>query len=800
MFCENCGCDMPDNSKACPVCGKTVPGYEVSFADIQRMNQERDRRLQRYNGQQNQKQMQDQKRMQDQMQNQRQDQMQNQSQKRKREKKPLGKGAKIAIIASSVLVVAAAVTIVLLLTFMGRGRDRAFDMYAKFADNGDYDKLYKVMYPGDFQDEAEKLTKSGEIFDLVSWNKDNVNRVRGDKFTLKDDQDVDSYDGDLRKDVEEHIFKPLGIEYTDLQIVDVTGQDGDSGVNKDGTLSNILIYKVDNNWYVLPGCLELVTTFRQNTDIASAADIKEAVKAGIDAMSWEDITVYEGVVIPFEDVKYMPAAFADEVSSNLSDVPEIKHKNDGAVGYAFSIDADHNAHIYISSDTYMDEWDVTDGISDQYRSGERHSEDDSAMHKRGTYSYARLISDSSPLLGYWQADSAGMYIGYNITGGGEGFTVICDFQETYDDYSDMITYRIINMKDNFSGNKVDYQDWTCTGGEDFLEMENSSDDTLISHLRLTINVAGDSSIRVDKNGSSYEFTRTEITDDIRNIYAGSWVYDSIHDQGDIGEENDISLCSECGYLSNSGQLQHLCGADDNVVEIYNGASLLYVRLNQGLWDETTSYWLGVDYGILAFVDAYTIMEDGRLNRFYGDLFQSENFTYVKADSDEAESLLAVAAYKDELAMHDYGSGKFYMKDIDGDGIPECICYYDGYRLAVLLTYKNGQVYVNDCLHTYAIYISNSENGLLIEGGASAGMGYWNEYKITDGGFETVSELDSEEGYNVDGIEDSWRIDGQNVNEDRYDDRVSELLDKYPVYIDPDCPSVESAYTEYRENR
>ena len=100
----------------------------------------------------------------------------------------------------------------------------------------------------------------------------------------------------------------------------------------------------------------------------------------------------------------------------------------------------------------------------------------------------------------------------------------------------MITYSIINMKDNFSGNKVDYQDWTCTGGEDFLEMENSSDDTLISHLRLTINVAGDSSIRVDKNGSSYEFTRTEITDDIRNIYAGSWVYDSIHDQGDIGDQ------------------------------------------------------------------------------------------------------------------------------------------------------------------------------------------------------------------------------------------------------------------------
>lgn len=789
MFCENCGCDMPDNSKACPVCGKTVPGYEVSFADIQRMNQERDRRLQRYNGQQNQK------RMQDQMQNQR----PNQSQKRKREKKPLGKGAKIAIIASSVFVVAAAVTIVLLLTFMGRGRDRAFDMYAKFADNGDYDKLYKVMYPGDFQDKAEKLAKSGEIFDLVSWNKGNVNRVRGDKFTLKDDQDVDSYDGDLRKDVEEHIFKPLGIEYTDLQIVDVTGQDGDSGVNKDGTLSNILIYKVDNNWYVLPGCLELVTTFRQNTDIASAADINDAILAGIDAMYWSDLQVYEDVVIPFEDVKYMPAAFADSVSSHLSDVPEIKHKKDGAVGYAFMIDEDHNAHVYISSDAYMDEWGVTDGMADRYISGERHSEDDSAMHKRGTYSYARLISDSSPLLGYWQADSAGMYIGYNITGGGEGFTVICDFQETYDDYSDMITYRIINMKDNFSGNKVDYQDWTCTGGEDFLEMENSSDDTLISHLRLTINVAGDSSIRVDKNGSSYEFTRTEITDDIRNIYAGSWVYDSIHDQGDIGEENDISLCSECGYLSNSGQLQHLCGADDNVVEIYNGASLLYVRLNQGLWDETTSYGPDVDYDILAFVDAYTIMKDGRLNRFYGDLFQSENFTYVKADSDEAELLFAIAAYMDEEKSNDYGSGKSYMKDIDGDGIPECICYYDGYGLTELMTYKNGQVYIKDCYFTPVVYISNSENGLLIEENVAFGMSTLEEYRVTDSGFEVVKTLKSCEG-NVDEADDYWSIDDQKVDEDRYDDQVSELLDKYPVYVDPDSSGVYSAYLDYKENR
>lgn len=82
MFCENCGCDMPDNSKACPVCGKPVPGYDVSLADIQRMNQERDRRLQRDNGHQNQKQMQDQ----------RPNQSQNQSQKRKREKKHQGKG------------------------------------------------------------------------------------------------------------------------------------------------------------------------------------------------------------------------------------------------------------------------------------------------------------------------------------------------------------------------------------------------------------------------------------------------------------------------------------------------------------------------------------------------------------------------------------------------------------------------------------------------------------------------------------------------------------------------------------
>lgn len=792
MFCENCGCDMPDNSKACPVCGKTVPGYEVSFADIQRMNQERDRRLQRYNGQQNQKQMQDQKRMQDQMQNQR----PNQSQKRKREKKPLDKGAKIAIIASSVFVVAAAVTVVLLLTFMGRGRDRAFDMYAKFADNGDYDKLYKVMYPGDFQDEAEKLARSGEIFDLVSWNKDNVSRVRGDKFTLKDDQDVDSYDGDLRKDVEEHIFKPLGIEYTDLQIVDVTGQDGDSGVNKDGTLPNILIYKVDNNWYVLPGCLELVTTFRQNTDIASAADIKEAVNAGINAMSWGDVTVYEGVVIPFEDVKYMPAAFADGVSSNLSDEPEIKHKKDGAVGYAFSIDADHNAHIYISSDAYMDEWDVTDGISDQYRSGERHSEDDSAMHKRGTYSYAKLISDSSPLLGYWQADSAGMYVGYNITGGGEGFTAIYDFQAGNDDARREGNYGIINMK-NISGDKIDYQNWTCTGGEDLLEIKNSSDDE--TYLRLTINVTGDSSIRVDKNGSSYEFTRTAITDDIRNKYVGNWIDDGGYET--VGEKNDVSLCSKCGYLSNSDELPHLCGADDNVIEIYNGNSLLYVKLSQGLWEDNEHDDDGLDYRMITSVEDYTLMKNGGLYRYYGITYEGwQDNTYVKADSDEAESLLAVAAYKDELALHDYGSGKFYMKDIDGDGIPECICYYDGYRLAVLLTYKNGQVYVNDCLHTYAIYISNSENGLLIEGGASAGMGYWNEYKITDDGFEAVSNLSSEEGYNVDGIEDSWSIDGQNVNEDRYDDRVSELLDKYPVYIDPDCPSVESAYTEYRENR
>lgn len=734
MFCGKCGSDMKDNAKFCPKCGAPVPGFEMSNAG----NEARDNKAVKPRG------------------------------------KIMSKKTKAAIIISAACVAAAAAVVSCILLLGGRTKDKAVEKFETAFNAQEDDKLLKLMYPKKMQDEADELAYDGIIPDLVSWNEELKDDAGEISVKLKDTQKIDEYDEELRNDIETELLSKLDIQYSDIVVANLEVSFDDKA--DEDKLGSVVMYKIDKTWYILPGAIELVIDDRKATDIENANTIKTMLEM---CMAAEDVYYslepYRDVVVALDELDYMPQVFQEKFMEYVDEaggIPGIRHKGDGAVGYAFMIDGSDNVSVYISSDESMNEWEAAPRLSDRYDNGERSSR--SNMAAPGEYSYVKLISEKSPILGYWQADNAGLYVGYNVSGGDEGLTVYNTEGET-----------ILHA----------YSGYDVSGSNGTLKYEPEPNREWCT-VTYTINVLDDSNIEMicsdyeSGEDISYIYTRGEITDDELSQYVGTWVaaYEDLNfNTGTL----ELIHCDTCGFLHSANGS---CVSDDEYVCIYNGSKIMYIFPDEGL------YYVegGVGYNLTCYIlDGDKLTDDSARHGGGGGV----TLSYYREGSSQAEISAVLAAYQEYVYDIDSIIG-YNMADIDGDGVPECVVYNDewdgsGGGYARVLTYKNGQVY--SCENNYtttSIYIKSGSNDFCMKYYGRMELEGLTIYGISDDGFfekENCGSLfyDIEERY-------SYQINGEETDSDTYSSYWNSF-ESYDIPLDADYSSITDAYAAYSGN-
>ncbi|MGN0436494.1 MAG: hypothetical protein ACI4D8_07690 [Wujia sp.] len=299
-------------------------------------------------------------------------------------------------------------------------------------------------------------------------------------------------------------------------------------------------------------------------------------------------------------------------------------------------------------------------------------------------SYVCMVSDESCLIGYWEAEDAGMYIGYSVSGGNEGFTIYLATQES--------GYLLLNPVNHveFSG---DYGKIICDTDKDFNYFNSrpkgkSFTFEIKDETHLTIHMEQN-----DENSLSkldYEFTKSELTIEKLSDFTSEWVY--FNPEMGFGYKKlewyeDFKTVFSLEYYE--------MDCDDTMVTLYDGRTVLNIFPYPGLYD--------LDNGLQYPYYSYTI--DGDVLSYECDYavgFGSMGDEYCRADCEDGKIITALKAYSDYLyenygwvGFDEYGYWTCKLIYVDEDDVPELLYDYsdigDG---AGLLSYYDGKVYDN----------------------------------------------------------------------------------------------------------
>ncbi len=736
MFCSVCGKQLEDGARNCPVCGTVIPQGYYGAADTGSGKRHVPGNRKRHvpgNGQ-----SQASGNGQSPVSGNRQVPGTENGQIPAQDK---GKKKKIVIIAAVVAAIVC-IAVVCFVLLRGRSQDKVIADYETALNDKDKDEMLKLMFPKEKQKSGKQLFKDGDI-DLVTWSVNTRNKCGNVELKLKSVEEADNRDKELKTDLDDILFDELGIKYDKLVIAQL---DASGSKDSGDDLSEVILYKVEDDWYILPGCLQYVDTKRQREDIEQAKNIKSALEACLeDEQVRADMGSYINVAISVgDDLQYLPTSFRNAWDVNISGELKPRYTEYGACDYSFKLDVNMNITVYISSKESVDEWQIVPYIAEEYYTGEISDDDDKTDNTADKeFSYVRLVNENSPLLGYWQGEHCGVYIGYNTTGGTEGFTVY--YVLGYQDYG------ILN-----------HLEWTCSGGNSKIIFENENKDI----ESYTITVKDENNIVIeDYYDERYELTRQDFDESVREWYAGDWVGTG-GGLTEAGDKCSLAVCDECGYLHNvdyAGEYHDNC-----VIELFNGLTLHYMFPRQGLYvdDFEEIRWYG---------ETYTLKDGGGLyceSYITGDNY--EYYEYVKADSEEAQRLEVFNAYKQYIKEnHDIDNeyASYCFLYIDDDDIPELI--YDNSAdgsAAILLTYNDGVVREGSVsCRGFGFYYREKGNWFTydnphnMEGDGGAGH-IQDGNVVTDHTFDYHVEFD-EEGYG----ERVFTINGKDYSEDEFND-------------------------------
>lgn len=428
------------------------------------------------------------------------------------------------------------------------------------------------------------------------------------------------------------------------------------------------IYKIKSKWYLMPGIFSVIEKKHQDADIFKGKELYTAVDNALYSTqeSYDCMNMYRESMISFEDdMEYLPTEFQTALKNELTDdMLKLSYIKGGATGYAFKITEDANIQIYISSYEKYDQWMIYPSIDESYYDGLNVPVASATDASKERYSFVKLTSEQSPILGYWQADNAGMYIGYSESGCDEGFTIYF----SYSSHS-----KVIHPLANY----------TCQGNGNTITMTSPYEE----EPNLTLTVVDDKTIQVhaekiyDSKAETCvtkDFTfnaKSNFEGDLYDPYLGAWVADGFPSFG--GTVVNYDGMKHILYSTE----EELAYAEQPFITLYDGSAFTYIY--------TRGQFYNPDNGITYYISIYTLEGENELFYDYGLIGGGggESFHYYRQGTEKAATLECLAAYQE--IVNQVQPEKVCLFYLDNDSIPEMLLRPSG----SLVTYKDGQAIV-----------------------------------------------------------------------------------------------------------
>ncbi|MBQ8147340.1 MAG: hypothetical protein IJ040_00960, partial [Lachnospiraceae bacterium] len=603
--------------------------------------------------------------------------------------------------------------------------------------------------------------------------------------------DKEPIDTQMEHDID-NIFhsNTLDINYKEAVLVTIS-TDNNKGKNAQDNNVRVLAYKVKGDWYFAPGIYDYIVSCRQDEDLFTAMSLATSIQTVLsNEYAYDSMYFYRDVVISLDDLEYLPQEFQDEFKFQIDNTDlSLRHKDDGAIGYAFKVFESGSVEVFISSDTKMDEWRVCPEVDSDYYKGIKDEVSDTALSSE--YSYVKLISEQSPIMGYWQSDKAGMYIGYNVSGGGEGFTVYLQSQD--------VDFQLLHR----------YEDYTYSGGNGNIKFSKNTD---YYNVVYDIQVVDNNTIELTVTNGGYDgtvnteytFKKGEIPRELLAQFEGTWI-----DGGEVfgswanpyGEVVNLVCCDECGSLhgKDSSEAYNYNFHQDEYISIYDGKDLHYYFLYEGLWIVEDEYEWAYPYD---FNMVYSVNGDMLVVRGFTSQAIGIDYTCFREDSEQAQVAEALNAYQEYITNNTEFFVGVELVYVDGDVIPECIvkCQFDtaSREREYMLTYYGGQVVVLDnSMTASSISLKDGLNEIKYDyQGSMLDLEGTEIYTLEEGVFKQKIEI-YRSLETPDSTEYVWYVDGDKVDEGTYNQTLDNM-GEFPIAVTGQYGSLRDAYNDLKK--
>lgn len=783
MFCGNCGMQVMDGFSICPNCGAVVGNtpdvQQMNYMDNAQYTPVQDAHM--YNLQYSS--------MQAGMMNSQGAPVEKEK-KPKNAKKPKKNKSKLPIIILVVIALIGGGVAAYFMLFAKKDKEIPFDerFMSAYADK-DMEKLEALMFPEDFLDKGEKKLEKCD-YQILDTLEDACYECELTKFSFKEKQELDKL---VEKKVVDKLLKPLKLDYEELGLgvyeIEVDEDEYDSAFR------NIITYKYEDHWYMLPFLKECIGNELLMDDANTGVDLGEKLEEAIsNDYLWDIANQYAGNKLTKDDIDYLPEELATVIKNTWTDDYAIQCTTNGSVGYSIVMNNNETVKVYVATDTYDMAWQVYPQPEsyDDYLTGTI-ANAAATEGENKNLEFVRLISNQSVILGSWNADDASMVIGYNASGGDEGFTIYLLTQET--------GFILINpcAKSYFTGS---YGKIVCTPEDKFYGNSSMPLPGIIS-----FEVTSENNITMtfeqshNLNSHIYQFTKGEITKDMLNAYMCDWyTYDEDRER-EIKKINfdwyeDIGTISEASWYDNYFK-------NKKVISLLDGKKLLNIQPREGLIFEDGEAYINVSY----YMEQLT-MEENQITYDTG-LVGSGGYvcTLYNDDSEIGKKYHVIMEYSKYL-KENYDWSGYESKNstycvpvyVDEDEIPELLFRTENdaeeYTM-LLLSYYNNEVCSSDI--GWNFWYAESKNSLFFEpiededyGGV---YGHLENGKIVED--VKVSHLmngviDDEEEY-------YYEINGEKCLEDEYEEYCEDNIKFYNEFIEEDYyNTLQDSFEEFEE--
>lgn len=561
--------------------------------------------------------------------------------------------------------------------FAGRELDETIEMYEDAMKHQDEEKMLSIMFPKDSVKNSI-LRECGEEYE------DDFEQMKEKNIRIKSirTKEVEDVDMELAEEIEAVLRDEYGmkVQFSEFKILTLVMNYKQDDM-EEMLEEEMLAYKVGDKWYISPGILDYIDKSHQACDYQTSKNIILAVETALlNDEIYDMMKPYFGTVISLEnDFTYLPKEFQNEFNNkyNLDEYkPKTKYTKNGATGYSFKIEEDGDVIIYISSEQKLDQWQIYPLTDENYYTDEKPevNEDDVNVQQDVGYNYVQLISDQSPILGYWQSDEAGMYIGYNTSEYKEGFVV---YVYTGGGMIDCFNYKF---------------GWSMSGNAEQLMFakENGLNMEMTIYDENNIKCSSDIFTTGTENNGELIFEKKEIDSSVADMFVGDW--EEIFTRED--STYSISYDGKFKYEHGDNKSYDERVEEDGIVKmptivLYDGkGSLAFVDT----FTEHPEYF-DLEKTIPISVLSFSLYSQENIMgvNYYQVVAQPTQYYCYKVGSSQEEFWDAMSAY-DELASTQTDYKKVSLIYLDDNDIPELILWDTG----EMYTYANGTPIKIEC--------------------------------------------------------------------------------------------------------